>query len=401
MENSGDQIGPCEPSIVVHPINQNYILAATVLDNYHLSKDGGRSWIHGKLNSEFGVYGDPCVITDERGIFYYFHLGDPSGQGRSHPLWLESIVMQKSTDLGVSWTGGIEIGKNTPKQQDKEWAIANQNNGDLYVSWTEFDKYGISDPICKSRILFSKSKNRGENWSEPIVLSSNLGNCADGDQTTEGAVPAAGPNNEIYISWALNNKIYFDKSFDGGLTWQEIDQPIGEQPGGWETEVKGFSRSNGFPVTACDVSESKNRGTIYVNWVDTRNGKDNHDVFLIKSNDRGITWTDPIRVNQDTTKTDQFFTWMTVDPTDGNIYFVFYDRSETGDLRSDVTLVVSEDGGETFESHRLNLEPFSPPGNNTFFGDYNNISARNGVIRPIWTEYHEGKLSVWTALVDF
>jgi hypothetical protein len=34
-------------------------------------------------------------------------------------------------------------------------------------------------------------------------------------------------------------------------------------------------------------------------------------------------------------------------------------------------------------------------------GDYNNISAYNGMVRPIWTELHDGKLSVWTALLNY
>ena len=31
-----------------------------------------------------------------------------------------------------------------------------------------------------------------------------------------------------------------------------------------------------------------------------------------------------------------------------------------------------------------------------FFGDYTNIDACNGVIRPIWTRLNNGQLSVWT-----
>ena len=35
-----------------------------------------------------------------------------------------------------------------------------------------------------------------------------------------------------------------------------------------------------------------------------------------------------------------------------------------------------------------------------FFGDYNNISAYDGVVRPIWTRNDKGILSVWTAILD-
>jgi prepilin-type processing-associated H-X9-DG protein len=35
-----------------------------------------------------------------------------------------------------------------------------------------------------------------------------------------------------------------------------------------------------------------------------------------------------------------------------------------------------------------------------FFGDYNNITAVDGHVRPIWTREVDGVLSVWTALLD-
>ncbi|MDZ7847454.1 MAG: sialidase family protein [Owenweeksia sp.] len=82
-------------------------------------------------------------------------------------------------------------------------------------------------------------------------------------------------------------------------------------------------RANGMPVTVCDLSEGPYRGTIYVNWVDNRNG--HYDVWLSKSEDEGETWSEPLRVNDDETERDQFFTWLTCDPTTGYLYAVFYD----------------------------------------------------------------------------
>jgi hypothetical protein len=41
------------------------------------------------------------------------------------------------------------------------------------------------------------------------------------------------------------------------------------------------------------------------------------------------------------------------------------------------------------------------PEGKVFFGDYNNISAVDGRVRPIWTREDRGVLSVWTALLDF
>jgi len=50
---------------------------------------------------------------------------------------------------------------------------------------------------------------------------------------------------------------------------------------------------------------------------------------------------------------------------------------------------------------KISEKPFTPTNNGVFFGDYNNISAYNGRVRPIWTQLDDRTLSVWTALIDF
>ena len=159
-----------------------------------------------------------------------------------------------------------------------------------------------------------------------------------------------------------------------------------------------MNRTNGFPITACDVSEGKYKGTIYVNWADQSNGEEDTDVWLIKSTDGGKTWSKRLRVNNDQTKTQQFLTWMSVDPVTGYVYVLFYDRRNYDDAQTDVYLAYSKNGGESFENVKISEMPFTPK-DAVFFGDYNNISAYNGVIRPIWTRLDGDKLSVWTALI--
>lgn len=47
------------------------------------------------------------------------------------------------------------------------------------------------------------------------------GNCLGESGTPLGAIPVAGPEQEVYVTWANNGKIYFDRSADGGVTWQK------------------------------------------------------------------------------------------------------------------------------------------------------------------------------------
>lgn len=398
-ESDGFSQGPCEPSIFINPKDPKNIVAGSIINYFHHSFDGGKTWETERLKSSLGVWGDPCLIADNNGNFYYFHLSDPDGKNWSSDKILDRIVVQRSEDGGKIWNDGASIGKNSPKQQDKEWAVVHPKTDEIYVTWTEFDKYGSKDPNDKTRILFSSSKDKGENWSDPTIINQYDGNAIDDDETVEGAVPAVSNNGNIYVAWAHDNKIYFDRSLDNGLTWLEKDKVITHQSSGWNFEIPGIDRCNGMPVTCVDNSKSKYSGTIYVNWSDQHNGSDDTDIFISKSVDNGDTWSAPIRVNDDTTKTHQFLTWMSVDPKTGYIYIIYYDRSKYDDNQTDVVVSVSQDGGDTFESKTISESPFTP-NEKIFFGDYNNINAYNGIVRPVWTRYENYKLSVWTALID-
>jgi hypothetical protein len=48
---------------------------------------------------------------------------------------------------------------------------------------------------------------------------------------------------------------------------------------------------------------------------------------------------------------------------------------------------------------KISTTPFDPS-KFVFFGDYNHISAHNGMVRPIWTRLQDATLSVWTALIE-
>jgi len=395
----GNGLGPSEPSIFINPTNSQNIVAGSIINFYHTSFDGGKTWETNRLQSPFGVWGDPCIIADTKGNFYYTHLSDPDGTNWRSQKILDRMVVQKSTDGGKTWSPGTGVGLNAPKQQDKEWLVVNPFNNDIYITWTEFDSYNSHNPMDKSRILFSKSQDDGKTWTTPVKLSQFEGNALDDDLTVEGAVPSVGPHGEIYVAWAYDEKIYFDRSKDRGKTWLKNDIVVTTQPGGWNFNLPGLNRTNGMPVTGVDISKSKYRGTIYINFSDQRNGKDNTDIFVVKSADGGNTWSKPIKVNNDATKTHQFLTWMSVDPKTGYIYIVYYDRSKYNDDKTDVVLAVSTDGGNSFINTTISEKPFKVR-SDVFFGDYININAFDGVVRPIWTRLDNNILSVWTALIE-
>lgn len=385
---------PNEPAILINPTNPANIVAGANTDNVYWSTDTGRTWTSQIATSPYGVWGDPAFCADTAGNLYFFHLSNPPSGS-----WIDRIVCQKSTDNGATWSAGTYTGLNGIKEQDKEWIIVDPITNNIYVTWTQFDKYLSTKPGDSTVVLFSKSTDTGATWSAPKRISTIAGDCLDGDDAAQGAVPAVGPNGEIYVSWAGTNGLVFNKSVDEGETWLPQETPIDPMPTGWDYDIPGISRANGLPITLCDLSNGPNRGTIYVNWSDQRNGPTNTDIFLSKSTDGGKTWSSPIVVNDDNSDRHQFFTWMTIDQTTGYLYCVFYDRRHSTTNATDVYLAVSKNGGETFRNVKISESPFVP-NSNIFFGDYTNISVHNGIIRPIWTRLHNGKLSVWTHLIN-
>lgn len=394
IDDVGSFYPPEEPSIIINPKNTDHLVAGANINNYYISTNGGQTWTHGLLSSTYGVWGDPVLIVDTAGSYYFFHLSNPDVGN-----WIDRIVCQKLDQIGGTWSDGTYMGLNGTKAQDKEWATVDRSNNIIYVTWTQFDDYGSSDPDDLSDILFSKSTDGGLTWTDAMRINEVSGDCIDSDNTTEGAVPAVGPNGEVYVAWAGPAGLVFDRSLDQGETWLDEDIFIADIPGGWDYSIPGIYRANGLPVTVCDTSGGAYNGTVYVNWTDQRHGDDDTDVWLVKSNDGGNTWSDPVRVNDDGPGKHQFFTWMAVDQTNGNLYFVFYDRRNYDNENTDVYMARSVDGGETFENFLVSESPFIPY-EYIFFGDYTNVTAYNDVVRPIWARLHDGELSVWTALID-
>lgn len=396
---AGDKYGPSEPSIAINPVNPRNIVGASILNRVYTSDDGGYTWSKQRVTSPYGVFGDPVIEASATGCFYFAHLSDTTGVGWANDRILDRIVVQKSCDGGKTWNEGGYAGLHHPKDQDKQWIAFDPQNNHLHMTWTEFDKYADESESCHSRILYSYSENDGLVWSDPIVISKNLGNCIDDDDTVEGAVPTMDHDGNLYSAWSFDEKIWLNHSVNAGGSWMTEEKVVATQPGGWTFDIPGINRCNGLPVTKVDNSKGPHDGTIYINWTDQRNGANDTDVWIIKSSDQGQNWSSPIRVNDDKPGKQQFLSCLDIDPVTGYLYVLFCDRRNYNDNRTDMYLAVSKDGGNTFSNTKISTSPFVPT-NDLFYGDYNDISVYNGTIRPIWTRIEDGKLSVWTAIIE-
>jgi hypothetical protein len=290
---------------------------------------------------------------------------------------------------------------NGKKAQDKHWVDIDPVTNHIYLTWTQFDTYDSKNVLDSSRIMFSKSIDRGLTWSTPKSLSFFAGDCLDDDKTVEGAIPLVGKNGKVYVVWANAKGLVFQRSDDGGDTWLKVEKTLWPQVGGWEHKIPGIYRCNGLPNFQIDRSGKVSDGTLYLSWADQINGSKNTDVWVAKSSDQGESWSAPKKVNQDQTVSHQFMPAMTLDQSNGDLHWVFYDRSKhpAKSLLTDVVWVSSHDGGLQFEQKTISEKPFAPQ-SVVFFGDYIAIAARDGKVHPVWVRMDMGKTSLWTTAID-
>jgi len=407
---------PAEVSVAINPTNPDNIIATSFQypggagnGSVYVSHDGGGAWRTILTpNPQKLRQGDPSVAFSSNGDAYHAFLPFIGIREERPERAYSGIHIESSQDGGLTWSDAVPVVAHvntTIPFEDKHYVVTDSvagspNLNNVYLAWTRFDDYGSDDPDCETQIYFSRSTNGGEAFSMPIRISDQGGNCVDSDDTVEGAIAAVGPGGGIYVVWSGPNGLVFDQSLDGGLTFGE-DKLIGPHPGGWDISIPGLNRCNGMPVTRVDVSDGPHRGTIHVNWVDDRNG--DPDVFVMSSKDGGETWSDPVRVNDDALGNGaaQFLTWMAVDPVDGSVNVVFYDRRDLNGTETAVTLARSIDGGRTFANHRIDLPAFSC-NEEVFFGDYNGIDAYGGLVVPIFTHFiSDENLAVSAAVFRF
>jgi hypothetical protein len=382
-----------ENSIAVHPADPRILLcgnnAASLPSNtsrdVHVgwSTDGGRTWtnlMHGPAGRQ--SFCDPAVAIDRAGRFFVGYNTSDRGQG-----------VALSTDLGATWRHVQVARAPAGGALDKphlavDTSPASPFEGRAYLSWTRagspLDGQGNVTIHC------SRSEDHGSTWSAPALLSPTTGH-----QT--GSNLAVGPDGEVYCSWSSfagmagdERAIVFNRSLDGGVTWETSRRPLANLRGIHGTNIPNLGlRVYSFPSLAVDRSEGPRRGWLYVLWVNIGQPRVNSgdaDVFAWRSMDRGTTWDGPVRVNDDLTSNAQWQVWATCDDANGDLYAVFYDRREDpADREARAYVARSTDGGETWVNFPVGDAPFLPAGiYGTYMGDYIGIAALDSHVYPLW-----------------
>jgi hypothetical protein len=375
-----------EPAIAVNPANPQQVVAV-FQDNAHAaySQDAGHTWqVEDTSPKNYKVSGDVSVAFDNQGHAFVCYIAfDKLGTFNywAHGATRNGIFVRRSLDGGKSWEPDHIAVAEQPTAagipfEDKPYIVADNTQskyaGNLYIGWTRWR-------IADSQMVVSRSTDDGKTWSKPIEIDAHPGLPRDDNGAAEGFDGAVAPDGTLYAIWSQNDDIMLTSSRDGGQTFSRARSIIHTAPIMFAIDT--LDRANGFPQIAVDPKSKR----LYVTWSDYRNG--DLDVFLSSSNDKGKHWTSPVRVNNDPIHdgAEQFFQWLAVDPVDGSVNVVFYDRRRDPQNRKQIVVLArSSDGGRSFNNYAWTEDPFEAGG--VFFGDYSGLAAYGGRVYGIWTE---------------
>jgi hypothetical protein len=381
-------VGPfTEPAIAVNPTNPQQIVGV-FQDNVHASysSDSGHIWQSAERvePENYRVSGDVSVAFDNQGHAFVCYIAfDKLGSFNywAHGATRNGIFVRRSLDGGKTWEAEhIPVAEQSSSPgipfEDKPYIVADNSKsryaGNLYIGWTRWR-------LADSQMVLSRSTDDGKTWSEPIEIDAHPGLPRDDNGAVEGFDGVVGPDGKLYAIWSQDNDIMLAISGNGGKTFSRARPIFHTAP--IMFAIQTLERANGFPQIAIDPRSRH----LYITWSDYRNG--DIDVFLSTSDDGGKRWSAPMRVNNDPVHNgaEQFFQWLAVDPIDGSVNVIFYDRR--GDPRNRKQIVVlarSKDNGRKFDNYAWTDESFEA--SDVFFGDYSGIAAYGGHVYGIWTE---------------
>jgi hypothetical protein len=264
-------------------------------------------------------------------------------------------------------------------------------HGHIYSAW---DYAG-----CCGNDWFNRSTNAGQSFEVPVPIPG---------QPIWG-VTTVGPDGEVYVAgrrYSTNTEFVVAKSSTvrDPAAPLAFDFAVVVDLGGSHHFYLGYGPNPGGLMgqvwIAADHSDGSTRGHVYMLCSVDPPGTDPMDVSFVRSTDGGVTWSSPVRVNDDPSGTDawQWFGTMSVAPN-GRIDVVWNDTRSSGvDNLSELYYAFSTDAGTTWSANT----PISPvfdswlgwPDQNKL-GDYYDMISDNGGVNLAYAATFNGEQDVY------
>jgi hypothetical protein len=274
--------------VLVSPENRSARMQSVVADNQgylHIVWSGGNALFYSRafapeagsamgwstplaLTSNVGV-GEPAIINDNDGGL--FVVWTQAGNG---------LMFARSENSGSNWSNPQTIFvANQPNELARWGRIAVDEAGRLHVSLTHTVRLNVLQDESRNDpnyLVYLNSYDGGRNWSEPFQIAPDL-------DFGEVNVIAFGENT-VHLVWngrAGRHGRYHRLSEDGGLTWKNTTEILAPAP----KNPIGDGGLTGFPALVTDAT-----GTLHM--VTATGGGDYYFTW------NAGTWSQPMLISQ-------------------------------------------------------------------------------------------------------
>jgi hypothetical protein len=311
---------------------------------YSSSQNGGHTWTTGGLPGTtvnanppgpWPRISDPSVAYDPQDdVWLALGLGiDGSGSGHI-------LLVNRSTDGGVTWSNPVTAGTAPGTFWDKTWITCD--------TWAQSPHYGncyieFDDASANDHMSMVTSTDGGLTWGSVLSPSG----CVPG----LGGQPVVQPNGNVIVPYSNDgNAENSFRSTDGGASWTDcrLVSSVTEHP------VAAGIRT--FSLPSAEVSGD---GTVYLAWQDCRfrTNCTSNDIVYSTTTD-GLTWSTVTRIPIDpvSSTVDHYIPGIAVDKnTSGSsthiaVAYYYYPVASCSSSTCQMTLgfTSSLDGGATW-----------------------------------------------------
>lgn len=365
--------------------------------------DGGATWVTRDIGTGTDVLGaaccDPSLAFDSFGNLFFTYLLD------SLP---DAIPVALSTDGGLHFTTFASVSAKGSGNSDPTKGSVKGSFADQPSITTGAGSVWVTVTAGSGHIVAAGAKVTGlgavSAFTPTDVMQGQGGHGDYGDV-------AIGPAGQVMVTYQ-----YPTGGEGPAKIWTVLD-PDGLGPLGFgkptlrtTTNVGGFDfipaqqrRSVDAEANlAWDRSGGPHNGRLYTIWTsETPDESNNTDIMLQFSDDAGVHWSTPVRVNDDSGTNSQFNPAIAIDQSSGAIGVSWYDSrndlggggsGDTNGLPNDDAQIwgtVSLDGGTTFAANvqiSAGTSNSADAANGVDYGDYTHDAFVSGVFYPCWSD---------------
>ncbi len=407
-----------EDAIAINPTKPSNIVTMSTLPDVPsglfegVSSDGGKTWTRQVIGASAPlgpICCDEQLAWDRFGNLWMAYLVNTS----------PDVFVAVSTDGGLTFTKVADVvpttptGSKAPSGATPKRLRSPSNNpnilGDqpsisagpnsVWVSYTSFPS-----TVVQAFGASVTGLDQFGSFSAPQSVPTSAGRGDFGDT-------AVGPDGQVMVT-------YQDQTNgQGGSHIYTAVDANGLAPGGFsDPRLLAHSAVGGFDFIpaqpnrsvdaeanlAWDHSGGAHNGRVYAIWTqESPNESDNMDIMFQYSDDNGVTWTAPARLNDDHTANSQFMPAIAVDQSSGDVAVSWYDArndlgtggpGDTDGVPNDevqIWATDSTDGGVSFAPNfQVSAGTFNAPDAQSFFdfGDYTHAAFQSGLFYPAWSD---------------